>query len=234
LIVNPKNWGYICEVPTIKEIEETMREAVANTNCPNLCLSGGVDSSLTLHFMSSIFPKVNCFTIAQSENHPDYYYSKLIASKYKTNHFLLVPNKHDIKAEMKKEDAPGDVAVRLLFKFIGNYTNSVITTDCIDELACGYYRHEEFPTDETFRELLSELEKSHLEPLHKNSGDVAVHVPYATQKIIHLFLRIPLKDKIRKRHIMSIASKYIPEEIVNRRKYGFCAALDNIEVQYGI
>lgn len=229
MIAYPKEWDYICSTPTLGEIEKVLTEAVAKTDCPNLCLSGGVDSSLTLHFMSKLFKNIKCFTIGVSKRHPDVYYSKLIAAQYGVQHFVYVPTAKEIQRASNKEDLDGDVAVRLLYSFISQHVKSVIATDCIDELACGYYGHQKNPTDGTFRDYLRELKDEHLLPLNHNSNTVKVFLPYATKKVIDLFLRIPLNDKVnktgRKQHIMMLADKYLPASISNRWKYGFCDAL---------
>ncbi len=226
MIVYPKDWSYIYHIPTLDEIESVMRSAVKNTKCPNLCLSGGVDSSLTLHFMSQIYTNINCFTIASCDSHPDIVYSKMMSNKYGVKHFICIPSSEEILLATKDNDLDGDVAVRLLFRFISNYVDSVIVTDCIDELACGYYDHQRNPDDKTFRFFIKELEHQHLIPLDKNSGNVEVYVPYATESVVNTFLRIPIIDKAldRKAHVKSIALKYIPDDIVNRWKYGFCDA----------
>jgi len=234
MIVYPKNYDYVYHIPTLDEIEEVMYEAVKKTGCSNLCLSGGIDSSLTLHFMSKVFPSVRCFTIAQSDKHPDYYYSKIAAAKYGATHLIFIPARKEIEEASLLGDLPGDVAVRLLFKKISQFTDNVIVTDCIDELDCGYYSHQASQTDKHFRLKIAELEKLHLEPLNRNSGKVKVFVPYASPEVVQTFLRIPLSDKVtsqkRKIHVAKIASKYIPLEIIERRKFGFCAALDEVRI----
>lgn len=228
MIVSPEKWDYIYTTPTLDEIEQVLFNAVAHTGCSNLCLSGGVDSSLTLHFMAQLYPSITCFTIASSLKHPDVFHSKIIAEKYKAKHLIYIPTKTDIESNKVDGDYQGDVAVKLLYQFISKYTNEVIATDCIDELDCGYYPHQKEPNDEVFRRFISELEEYHLKPLNKNSGDIKVHLPYADKEVIHTFLRIPIAQKvnesIRKSHVMAIALKYIPTEIIERRKYGFCDA----------
>ena len=234
MIISPENWDYIYTVPTLNEIEQVLFNAVARTNCNNLCLSGGVDSSLTLHFMAQIYPSIRCFTIASSLEHPDVYYSKIIAEKYKAEHLIYIPAKAEIEGSKIEGDLQGDVAVRMLYKFISKYTDEVIATDCIDELDCGYYPHQKEPTDEVFRRFISELEEYHLKPLNKNSGNIKVYLPYATKEVVLTFLRIPIaekvNDRVRKSHITAIASKYLPTEIVERRKYGFSSALEPVKL----
>jgi len=226
MIVYPEDWDYIYHIPTLDEIEGVLFSAVKDTKCCNLCLSDGVDSSLTLHFMSQIYDNIKCFTIAHTENHPDVFYSRMMTEKYGIDHFVYIPSDNDIKLATKQNDLDGDVAVRLLFKFISNEVESAIVTDCIDELDCGYYVHQSNPDDNTFRRIIKELEDNHLRPLDINSGNVRVYVPYATKDVVNTFLRIPVVDKTigRKFHIRAIANKYIPLEIIDRWKYGFCDA----------
>ncbi len=232
MIVHPENWDYIYKLPTLDEIESVMSNAIRETGCPNLCLSGGVDSSLTLHFMAQVFSSIKCFTIAGSMSHPDVYYSKIVAEEYGVEHLVCIPTKDEIETNKVDGDLDGDVAVRLLHQFIAKHTDKVISADCIDELDCGYYTHQKEPTDYTFRKLLAELRSSHLEPLNRNSGSVQVYLPYATPEVVNMFLRIPVSEKVnsstRKHHIMHIASKYLPEDIILRRKYGLCSALEGV------
>jgi asparagine synthetase B (glutamine-hydrolysing) len=233
MIKSPKNWSYVYSKPTLDELESIMFNAVRDTKCPNLCLSGGVDSSLTLHFMAQVFPSIKCFTIAGSPNHPDVYYSKMIAEKYGVQHFIYIPTINVVKEAQVDGDLEGDVAVRLLYQFIAQYVDRTIATDCIDELDCGYYKHQSSPTDEVFRKFIAELEESHLKPLDKNSGLVGVYLPYATPEVIHAFLRLSIVDKLkfgRKGQITQIALKYLPEDIILRRKYGFCSALEGMTI----
>jgi len=147
---------------------------------------------------------------------------------------VYIPIDKEIESSKLDGDLQGDVGVRLLFKYISKYTDKVITTDCIDELDCGYYPHQKEPSDETFRRFILDLEEKHLKPLDRNSGGVKVFLPYATEGVINTFLRIPISEKvnkdIRKSHVMAIASKYLPPEIIERRKYGFNNALENIKI----
>ena len=233
VIASPPNWANIYHIPTLDEIESVLIEAIKDTGCPNLCLSGGVDSSLTLYYMTKLFPDVACFTIAYSKEHPDYRYAKIAVEHCKANHFTYIPTKDEIDAEAKARDLPGDAAVRLLFKFVKHYTNEVIVTDCIDELCCGYYEHQKHPTDKTYRKFIKELEHKHLNPLNENSGSVQVHVPYASKEVVDTLMRVPLDDKVskmqRKIPIMQLASRYLPKEIIERWKRGFCSALEDIK-----
>ena len=234
MIVEPVDWDYIYKVPTLSDIEKVMFSAVGKTNCSNLCLSGGIDSSLTLHILSQLHHPVICFTIASSPEHPDLHYAKVVASKYQATHLVYIPTTEEIESNRLDGDVQGDVAVRLLYQFIAKYTDEVISTDCIDELDCGYYAHAKEPTDEVFRRLIYELEANHLKPLDKNSGKVKVHLPYASREVVNTFLRLPIAGKVsgdnRKSHVTSIASKYLPDEIIKRRKYGFCSALEPVKL----
>jgi len=233
LIVHPVNWDYVYKIPDLEEIESVMFNAVKETNCPNLFLSGGVDSSLALHFLSQCFPLVKCFTLAKTKNHPDYYYATMIASKYPTEHHVYIPSEREITDESQDGDFDGDVGVRLLSKFTLKHVDSVLVTDCIDELDCGYYPHQSELTDENYRKFLKELEKFHLKPLNRNTGNLKIYAPYASKNVIDTFMRIPLADKVnsleRKRHVMALGMKYLPEALVYRRKYGFSSCLKDIK-----
>ena len=69
------------------------------------------------------------------------------------------------------------------------------------------------------------MQQRHLKPLDKNSGRVKVYLPYLSDAVTRLFWQIPLADKVdkvhRKRIMLLLAKGKLPEEIINRRKYGF-------------
>uniref|UniRef100_A0A6M3Y0N1 Putative asparagine synthase n=1 Tax=viral metagenome TaxID=1070528 RepID=A0A6M3Y0N1_9ZZZZ len=233
MIVEPKKYDYIYTVPSLEKIEKVMFNAVKNTGCSNLFLSGGVDSSLALHFLSQCYPLVKCFTLAKSIDHPDYFFASMIAKKYAAEHHIYIPEEGEIENERKDDDLDGDAGIRLLSKYTLNYVDSVVVTDGIDELDCGYYPHQDKPDDKTFRKFITDLEELHLKPLDRNTGTLKIYAPYLTKNVVDIFMKLSMDSKVdsitRKKHIMSIGIKYLPEELVYRRKYGFCSALKDIK-----
>jgi len=62
--------------------------------------------------------------------------------------------------------------------------------------------------------------------LHEASGKVRVYLPYIDESLITLYSQIPLSRKVdknaRKKVMVAMAKGKIPDEILLRRKYGFC------------
>ena len=119
------------------------------------------------------------------------------------------------------------------YKALSNLISSIITGDCIDELACGYYKHQDL-TEETYQEYLRRLQFEHLEPLDLNSGKVNVYLPYADERIANLFHRIPLYQKVsiedRKLMIKQLAVGKVPYYVIERRKYGLGTSVQKVAV----
>jgi len=192
MVVFPENFYTIGKEITISQIEKTILEIVGDINCNCLSLSGGLDSSLMLWFMLQVHKKVNTFTIGYPSSHPDIEHSILVASSFgnRVNHNTYVPNLKDIG------NRTGNEAVKLFYKFVGNHTNKIIACDGIDEYACGYYSHQENPSDETYYKHIQELCEKHLIPLHCNSGNVKVFLPYLDSRLIFLLSQIPINKKV--------------------------------------
>lgn len=230
MIIYPKDWARIGQPIELKEIEDTILQILSEINCPYLSFSGGLDSSLMLYFMLKSYRQVETFTIGISELHPDIKYSKLIVNKLSTfgdiKHKIYIPNQEEIEIEKQSTDFEGDEAVRLFYKFVGKYTNEIISCDGIDEYMCGYYDHQKNPTEETYYNYIRRLQKEQLIPLDKNSGKVKVYLPYLDNRLYLLLSQIPISEKVdsgyRKKIMVQMAKGKIPDEIINRRKYGFC------------
>ena len=92
MIVHPEKWKGVGERITLKQVEETILTVLSEVDCNCLSLSGGLDSSLLLYFMTRIFGKdVRCFTMACSEDHPDYVFSNLVSRYFKVDNEVYVP-----------------------------------------------------------------------------------------------------------------------------------------------
>ena len=89
--------------------------------------------------------------------------------------------------------------------------------------------HQDCITEGTYYGIIRDLRRNHLLPLNANSGKVDVYLPYLDSRLISLYSQIPLSEKIdeetRKKFMVSMARGKIPDEIITRRKYGFCDAL---------
>jgi len=231
MIIYPKDWAKIGQPIKLKEIEDTILQILSDIDCNCLSFSGGLDSSLMLYFMLKIHKQVEAFTIGISELHPDIRYSKWVVEEFdNVIHRIYIPSQEEIEyARQSKWDLEGNIAVRLFYKFVRKYTKKMIACDGIDELMCGYYDHQDIPHEDTYYAYLRRLQKKHLIPLDKNSNQIKVYLPYLDDRLLLLLSQIPISEKVdnkcRKKLMIEIAKTKIPDEIITRRKYGFCDVL---------
>ena len=232
MIIYPKNWKDIGQPIKLKEIEDTILQILSDIDCNCLSFSGGLDSSLMLYFMLKIHKQVEAFTMGGFELHPDVRYSKWVIEEWKNvTHRIYIPSKKEIEYERhSKWDSEGDIAVRAFYKFVWKYTKKMIACDGIDEFMCGYYDHQDKPCEDTYYTHLRQLQKKHLIPLDQNSTEqIKVYLPYLDNRLLLLLLQIPISEKVdkgcRKKLMIEIARGKIPNEIIYRRKYGFCDVL---------
>jgi asparagine synthetase B (glutamine-hydrolysing) len=231
MISYPKNWMKIGQSITHIEIENTIMKVLCRLNCNSLSFSGGLDSSLMLYYMLKIHDKVHAFTMGVSELHPDIKYSKLVVSHLNNViHKIYIPSSEEIESiEQYSGDFEGDGAVRLFYKYVHKYTDKIVACDGVDEFMCGYYGHQKSPCENTYYTYLRQLSQSHLVPLHKHSGNVKVFLPYLDDELLLLFSQISLNKKVDKTHrkklLVNMSKGKIPDEVINRRKYGFCDVL---------
>lgn len=241
MIAYPENWKEVGQPVIMGRIEERLIDVIKKLNCQNLSLSGGIDSSLLLYFMVQVFGKaVNCFTIAASEDHPDYVNSAIVARYFGVDCNLYIPEDEDMPKKAGN-DCDGDEIVKCFYEHLRTTERDfygallrlrikkIVAGDGIDEFMGGYYGHMKDPSEQTYYGYLRQLQKQHLEPLHRNSGKVRVFLPYLDEKLVGLFSQIPLSEKFdkenRKKIVLKLAEGKIPKEIINRRKYGFCDAM---------
>lgn len=233
MIVYPVDWEkdytvferpeYICGFRPELFLED-LEKILRNIKVIHLAYSGGIDSTIMLYLMSKIFPEVFTYTISFRHDHPDIQFARQGAELCQSKHreFIVEPTYED------SDRFEGDNAVRQLFKCLEGSVDSIICCDGIDELMCGYYKHQNVP-EKTYRYFLSRLLSDHLIPLNLNSGDIEVYLPFLDCGIIDFCKNISLQDKVdelnRKKPI-KIVSDYlqIPEYFYMRRKYGFCDA----------
>ena len=231
MIIYPKNWKEIGQPIKIDEIEDTILQILSEIDCNCLSFSGGLDSSLMLYFMLKIHKQVETFTMGISELHPDVKYSKWVTEEWgNTIHRIYIPSKEEMENTKKSfEEFEGDNAVRLFYKFLRGYTDNIIACDGIDEFMCGYYEHQDKPCEDTYYAYLRQLQNKNLIPLDKNSNQIKIYLPYLDNRLLLLFSQIPISEKVdkecRKKWMVEIAKTKIPNEIITRRKYGFCDVL---------
>ena len=228
MIISPWDWRSKGQPVKIQGVEEIILDILGGANINNLALSGGIDSSLMLYFMTKIYGKdVNTFTIVLNGDHPDYIYSKMISEHFGVKWVAHIPTK---LLDQQEDDCPGDEIVREFFEFVKSKgVDKIICCDRIDEYMCGYYAHQNNPTEETYFDFLRQLQENHLEPLNKNSGDIEIYLPYLNNRLILLLCQIPLSEKMdyyhRKKMMVEMAKGKMPDEIIQRPKYGFCDAM---------
>lgn len=235
MIVLPNNWKRDYSVyasvetditTTVNIFVETFIDLLFNVikkiGINNLSYSGGIDSTVLLSVMTSIFKKVNTYTISSRKDHKDVLFANIGSKHFNSNHtvFIVKPN------DSPSDAFTGDNAVRQFYTCVEGL--SMIAGDGIDELMCGYYKHTDL-TIETYTMFLGELLGKHLIQLNNNSGNSLVYLPYLEESILNYLSRIPLSLKVdvynRKKIMCLVAEKLnVPKSIINRNKYGFVDA----------
>lgn len=212
MIVFPYKWKQ--QIPTQEYIYSILLEVLDDIPCYNLSLSGGIDSVLLLCALKEVGKDVTCYTTAMCEDHPDVFYSRLAAKFFGVKHVVFY----------SKDDKP--VYKTFYDELIRYEVTSIIAGDGVDEYMGGYYDHTKYLSHAVYYHYLSRLIPDHLSILDNESGSVDVYLPYLDENLVGLMSRIPLHDKIatgsRKRIMNTIAQGKIPEDIINRNKYGFC------------
>lgn len=228
MIKHPSNWRQLGKEITIGDIDSAMMQIISEIDCFNLSFSGGIDSSLLLYYLLEIKGKANTFTVANDINHPDIEYSRKALTYFE--------DKYQVKIQhhtMIRPNISGNNLVYSYYKGLSYLISEIIAGDGIDELACGYYKHQDLQ-EETYQDYLQRVQADHLEPLNENSGKVMVYLPYVNDRIANLFHRIPLYRKVsetdRKIIMMQLAEGKVPPEIIERKKYGFATIFEKVAV----
>ena len=229
MIAYPDSWESVGQPISIKQIEDTLMSVISSINCDCIALSEGIDSSLLMWFMWKTNRRINAFTIGSSDVHPDVENARHICKVFGgIHHRVYEPHPRVIEANERDGDLPGDVAVRLFYDYVSQYTDRIIAGDGIDEFMCGYYAHQKSPPEAKYYDILSRLQDEQLKPLDRNSAGVKVFLPYLAPEVTNLLSRIPISSKVnaeqRKILMVEMASDKLPDEIIKRRKYGFCDA----------
>jgi len=236
MIVYPKNWQRNYKKSSsfhfdLREIISKLCSILKKIEVSHIAYSGGIDSTIILHLLSAIHREslfmdmgIHTYTIASREDHPDVQFARKSSKIYGTIHHEFIVKPTHVETDKFK----GDNAVRQLFELVSKFTNRIISCDGIDEFMCGYYDHQE-DTANKYRYYLGKLLPNHLIPLNNASKNIKVYLPYLDDGLIDIYREIPLAAKIdskyRKKPMIEIA-KYlsIPNEFIDRNKYGFCDA----------
>lgn len=213
----------------------------------NICLSGGLDSSLSLALIRSQLPKVEirAYTMGGSFEHPDIVAAQAVAKVYDAYHVILVPSDTAMaraEAEMHVllghgPAGKGDLGVFMLYAFLADMcAKSIIAHDGIDELMGGYWGHVK-DADQTpaFEHFWARLVPDHLKPLLAKAESFGIKVifPYLDADLVEFISHIPLRERTsrenRKAPLRELARKYgVPEHAITRPKKGFCDVLAKV------
>lgn len=214
-------------------------------------LSGGVDSTFCLAMIRRFFGdsvEIHTHTVGISKNHPDIHFARMASKKFKSIHHELIPSEKKIQDVKKllaahfphRQNTLGDVAVFIAYEMIKkNGFKANIAHDGIDEILGGYWDHRKYDDWENwkkkleaFQEFWKNLGENHLDPLLEKAvyQGIKVFFPYLDFNLVNYLTRIPLDQRttreVSKIPLREIAKKYLPVEIIERKKIGFCSALD--------
>ncbi len=250
IVRKPSKWSHekLEEILTNAIVSCALENLRCNDGMICTTLSGGLDSSFCLAKLREILGyqiPIHTFTTGRGEDTPDIQFARIASQRFKTIHHELIPSPQLIKEVQDHlhtlwKDEPcslGDVAVFLTYQHISAYGFlSAIAHDGIDELLGGYWEHRKHETllekERAFQDLWKRLPEEHLIPLERKSCHFCVQVtlPYLQIKVVTYIARIPLDSRTTfdtsKMPLRHIAKEYLPEEIINRKKKGFCSALD--------
>lgn len=211
-------------------------------------LSGGLDSSLCLAIIRSLVGtrvEIHTFTTGGSIEHPDIQAARSVSKLFGTIHHELIPTKQQVEQAKQKvfstwRDEPNrlaNVGVFLTYNHIAREGfRSVLAHDGIDELLGGYWEHRQ-PNDEkekikAFETFWGNLANDHLLLLERKARHFEIEVifPYLQQAVIEYISAMPVNERttrqVSKIPLRTIAEKYLPREIIDRKKIGFCSVLD--------
>jgi len=228
MIIFPSNWRQLGKEVFINDIDNAMRQIMSEIKCTNLSFSGGGDSSLLLYYLLEVKGNANAYTCVNDANHPDIEYSRKALDYFEQIYKIKIPHH-----TMIRPNVSGDELVKSYYGALSCLLTDIIAGDCIDELACGYYGHQDLQ-EETYQDYLQKVQSNHLEPLNENSGNVRVYLPFADDRVASLFHRIPVYKKVskveRKIIINLLADGKVPQCVIERRKYGLGTSLQKVSV----
>jgi len=213
-------------------------------------LSGGIDSSLCLAMIRKALgdkTEIYTYTVGGDSQHPDLIFAKKVAERFKTIHHSFVPQEGMINTarmelmsmfpNINKEQTQDSLGVYFAYNVISQNAlpgSFILAHDGIDELMGGYWRHratnDSRKKKAAFRHFWQRLYPNHLAPLMQiaHSRGLNVELPYMDPEIVEYISHIPVQDRtshdISKIPLRKIAEKYLPKEIIERRKLGFCDA----------
>ncbi len=220
MIVHPRNWATVGQPIHLEQLETTLDKILTEIDCDCLSFSGGVDSCLLLYYLLKQGRQVRTFTMTCDPDHPDVQYAREALYAFQLTFRVKIESHFRVTAGLT-----GDDLVHAFYSGLSQWTDRIITGDGVDEFMAGYYPHQVDPQESTYYSYLRELQAGHLAPLDKNSGNTKVYVPYIDPRFVHLMAQIPLSEKVgpdgRKMIMMALAAGKVPQDNIERRKYGF-------------
>ena len=233
----------------IKTLYDSVYERVKNLNNIGLLCSGGVDSAFLAYILKNISKKtklnIKLYAVG-NKNSKDLIYSKKIAQQLNLPLKIQTVTKDKIKEILPKiinatkttNNMKLGVAstIYLATNLMKQDKQKIgLTGQGADELFAGYNRyikHIENNTPEKLEnELIHDLKNMYHVNLERDyaasaENQIKLRLPYLSNKMIKLGLKIPIKykitnkeDKLKKHILRDAATKYgIPEEISKRPK----------------
>jgi asparagine synthase (glutamine-hydrolysing) len=156
LYIEDKGEDYYIE--RIRElIESSIKYRIISDVPYGAYLSGGVDSSIIVALMSKYSPyPVKTFTIGFSEqDYNEFYYAKIIAKLYKTEHYEIEADFKTYTEAHKKISSrkgspvgvPNEPLIYILSKYLRQHITVVLSGEGADELFGGYGKIFRSPAD---------------------------------------------------------------------------------------
>lgn len=214
-------------------------------------LSGGIDSSFCLFKLrgEGSQTEIHTFTVGGDRDHWDIAHARIMAEKCHTAHNEIIPKQKEVlwakrklaKIRFAEKITDGDAAVFLAYQAMSDYGFEIsIAHDGIDELLGGYPEHRFYPQTKAekkyyFRKAWEELIPRHLIPLEKSARYFGIKAlfPYLQPEVVEYISHIPVNERTgrleSKIPLRRIAAKYLPKDILERPKKGFCDALVKTE-----
>ena len=199
---------------------DNLTKAVANridaSRPISLLLSGGLDSSIIYEIAKRFIPDIKVFHVENDESQ----YADLI-TKNRTNVKLDNVTDEEAVAIHKTPVDLGSVKPQIaLAKAIKKEKGYqiVLTGDGADELFGGYRRSQDY--DSQMSDVFLELPYYHLPKLDRvmMHSTTEVRSPFLAPYMVKFAMSLPYSERINKKHLKEAVSRFIPEEIINRKK----------------
>jgi asparagine synthetase B (glutamine-hydrolysing) len=220
-----------------------------------LCLSGGLDSSLSAAMIRRSFPSADIatYTIGSADDHPDVVHAELVARHFALASHVQILGQTGLAAATEQVEKlfgrehcarfKGTAGVLALYQQMeGRNVGAVIAHDGIDELLGGYWAHRasvaagEQEAQAVFADHWRRLQENHLRPLEVIAQSVGIKVlfPYLQREVVEEITAIPLVERtsraVSKLPLRELAERNsVPDTVIQRRKRGFCDALTPVD-----